>query len=170
MNMIEKPDVHALEPFHEEANTRAILDNISLFGGLTESQLEKVFSQLQQVHYQPGEYIFRQGDHPSYIYIVLRGHVRLVFDAQTHPYSLNEFKPGDCFGETALIGIQNHSGSTRAQDQVELLVLSKEVLMELFESDKDLFSRMILNIAREASRRLHQTDALFLHYIHDHDQ
>lgn len=154
------------EPLLEVDKVLAIMDQISLFGGLSEHQLYTIFTVLKKVSYQENEMIFKQGDQPSYIYIVLTGAVRLVFDVEFHPLSKTEFKPGACFGETSVIGIQAHSASTVAVSFTELMVLSKEALMSIFESDKELFSLLVLNIAREASRRLHQTDQLLLHYIH----
>lgn len=160
---------HHLEPLVDVQQVISLLDEISLFGALSESQQYDIFKRLQQVHYKAHEMIFKQGDQPSYIYIVLTGRVRLVFDAENHPLSKGEFIPGACFGETSVIGIQTHSASTIAVEDTELLVLSKDALMEIFDEDKDLFARLMLNIAREASRRLHQTDELLLHYIHDHE-
>ena len=65
-----------------------------------------------------------------------------------------------------MIGIQPHSASTLAVVDTDLLVLSKEALMEIFDNDKTLFGLLILNIAREASRRLHQADDLLLQSLH----
>ena len=160
----------AFEPLVAVDDLLPMLDQISIFGGLTEPQLYKVLKRLKRVHYARQELIFRQGDQPSNIYIVISGRVRLVFDIDKHPLSKGEFGPGACFGETAVIGIQSHSVSTLAVEPTELMVLSKEALMSLFEEEVEVFSRLILNIAREASRRLHKTDELLLHYIHDHDQ
>lgn len=157
------------EPLLKIDDVLPILDDISIFGGMSETQLYKIFRLLQRVHYAEQELIFHQGDQPTYIYIVITGRVRLVFDVEEHPLSKGEFGPGACFGETSVIGIQSHSASTLALEPTELMVLSKEALMSLFENDKELFGRLILNIAREASRRLHQTDELLLHYIHDHE-
>ena len=157
------------EPLCSVDDVLPILDQISIFGGLSEIQLYKIFKLLQRVHYAEQELIFHQGDQPTYIYVVISGRVRLVFDVEEHPLSKGEFGPGACFGETSVIGIQSHSASTLAVEPTELMVLSKQALMSLFEEDKELFGMLILNIAREASRRLHQTDALLLHYIHDHD-
>lgn len=161
---------HLLKPLLDVDQVVAILDEISLFGALTSEQHYSLFQRLQQVHYLAHETIFKQGDQPSHIYIILSGHVRLVFDAQEHPLSMGELGPGECFGETSVIGIQTHSASTIAVEDTELLVLSKEALMDIFNDDVELFARLMLNIAREACRRLHQSDESLLHYIHVSDQ
>lgn len=155
------------EPLLDVGRVLPILDKISIFGGLSETQLYRIFQQLKKVDYHANELIFHQGDHPSYIYIVLAGRVRLVFDVDDHPLSKTELDQGACFGETSLIGVQSHSASAVAIEDTELLVLSGETLSIFFEQDKTLFSMLILNIAREASRRLHQTDELLLHYLHE---
>ena len=71
-----------------------IVDKISLFGGLSEDQLHTMFSKLKLVHYKAQDMIFKQGDQPSYIYIVLTGEIRLVFDQVDHPLELLLASPG----------------------------------------------------------------------------
>ena len=147
-----------------------ILENIPIFGALSNDHLHAVFSKLKLVHYQARDMIFKQGDQPSYVYIVLDGEVRLEFDAVEHPLSKVRFLPGECFGETSVVGIQSHSASTIALVETDLLVLSREALLHIFESDKALFGMLILNIAREVSRRLHQTDELLLQCVQKRSQ
>ena len=48
---------------------------------------------------------------------------------------------------------------------VELLVLSRKALLSFLKTDLELFSILILNIARESCRRLSQTDQILLHYV-----
>ncbi|NIB41955.1 cyclic nucleotide-binding domain-containing protein [Pseudomaricurvus alkylphenolicus] len=146
------------EPLLEVEKVLPILDKISIFGGLNESQLYQIFKRLKQVHYQAGETIFEEGDSASYIYIVQTGKVDLVFNCGDQPVLKAELPPGTCFGETSVIGIQPHSASTIAMEKTDLLVLSGEALNELFETDKTLFSMLILNIARESCRRLYKTN------------
>lgn len=154
------------EPFIDIDRALAILDRIPLFGGLSDAQLCQIFFRLKKVNYRANEMIFHQGDPSSYIYIVLSGVVRMVFDVENHPLVKQELCPGDCFGETSVIGIQCHSASSVVDQDAELMVLAKEDLMDIFNADKELFSQLILNIARETCRRLHETDELLLQYIH----
>lgn len=137
---------------------RSILDQISLFGGLNEAQIGSLLSLMGQVSYLSGEEIFSRGAQPSHIYIVLRGQVKLDFGVPKHPLENLHFDIGACFGETSVIGIQPHVASAITAEPTELLVLSREALMSLYESDTNLFAMLVLNIAREAARRLHDTD------------
>jgi CRP-like cAMP-binding protein len=63
-----------------------------------------------------------------------------------------------------VIGIQNHSASAVAKEDTELSVLTRTMLMDIYDRDKNTFSMLILNIARELARRLHHTDQVLLHY------
>ena len=63
-----------------------------------------------------------------------------------------------------MIGVQDHSASAYCVTDTLLLELSRKTLMGVANYDKDLFSLLILNLARELARRLHNTDQILLHY------
>lgn len=142
-----------------------ILNKISIFGGLSEKQLNTLFKLLEQVSYKADEYVFKQGSDPSHIYIVISGTVKIIMEENGTPLELITFSEGHNFGETAVIGIQPHSASALAIEDTELIILSRQALLSLHDSDAELFGILILNIAREACRRIHNTDETLLHYF-----
>lgn len=142
-----------------------ILNEISIFAGLSQTQLHMLIRLLKRVFYKTGERIFSEGEQPSYIYIVRSGCVKLAVGVDQAPLELMVFAEGACFGETSVIGIQPHAATTVAAEDTELIVLSRDALLSLLKSDLELFSILILNIAREACRRLHKTDEILLHYV-----
>ena len=144
----------------------SVLNKITIFGGLTQKQLFGIFKLLKQVSYSKGELIFEQGSPSSHIYIILSGKVKIFVSEGEISLELIQFKVGESFGETSMIGIQSHSASAIALEDTELIVLSRESLLSIFETEKKLFGILILNIAREACRRLHKTDEVLLHYMH----
>lgn len=142
-----------------------ILSEIAVFGGLSDAQLYKIFKLLKTATYDEGEYIYRRGDAPSHIYIIKTGEVKIMIDADNVSLELISLSVGGCFGETSVIGIQPHSSSALAVKSAELIVLERSVLLEIFETDKELFAMLVLNIAREAARRLHKSDEVLAEYI-----
>ena len=152
----------------EKKDIIPILSDISIFGALSEEQLHFVSKLLKKVHYSSGEYIFRQNTEPSHIYIIRSGEVKIIADVDDTPLEIIALGIGRCFGETSVIGISPHSANAVAVKDTELIVLSRESLLSIFDSDKALFGLLILNIAREACRRLHKTDEILLHYVHKH--
>ncbi len=143
----------------------AILNKISVFGGLSDKQLYYLFRILRKVTYAEDEFIFRQGDKPIHFFIVESGKVKIMAEVEHEPLEIFEFTTGQCFGETAAIGIQPHSANAVAVGKTVLIVLPRQALLSIFETDKALFGMLILNIAREACRRLHKTDEILLHYV-----
>jgi CRP-like cAMP-binding protein len=152
-------------PLLDVEDVRPILNEISIFAGLSEKQLHTLFRLLEKAHYKAGETIFEQGSRPSHIYIVRSGSVKLVVNAEQIPLELIVFEEGQCFGETSVIGIQPHAATAITVEDTELIVLPRSALLSLFKSDLELFSILILNIAREACRRLYKTDEILLHYV-----
>lgn len=154
-------------PLLDVENVLPILNQIAILGGLDDAQLYTVFHLLEVEHYHKGEFIFRQGDAPSHIRIIRSGRVRMVENVGGTPMELFEFKTGDCFGETSVLAIHPHTANALALEDTELLVIPREKLFRLYESDPKLFGMLMMNIAREASRRLIKTEETMLHYALD---
>ncbi|MBN1493431.1 MAG: cyclic nucleotide-binding domain-containing protein [Candidatus Omnitrophica bacterium] len=162
--MADKKKYYELTSVNE---IKAILKKISLFGGLTEKQLKTVYKLLKGVRYKKDDIIFKQGDDPRFLYIIKSGEIRIVVNIDTEPLELADFREGACIGEMALIGIQPHSATAVAIVDTEFMVLSSDALYSIHTTDKELFSLLILNLAREACRRLHKADEVMLHYVHN---
>ncbi|WP_319372239.1 cyclic nucleotide-binding domain-containing protein [uncultured Ilyobacter sp.] len=142
-----------------------ILNKISIFGGLNDKQLYFLFKILKQSNYKKGEYIFKQGELPSHIYIIQKGRVRFIEEVDMTPYQIFEFGEGNCIGEASVLSLQPHAVSAVACEDTIIIALSKEDFFKIFKKDKNLFSTLILNITREICRRLKSSDNVLLHYI-----
>lgn len=133
-----------------------VRERISLFGGLTEREVNSVLPYFELAVFEKDDRIFEQGALPTSVFIVLSGEVRLQTTKSSGEKAHVTFLPGDCFGESAVIGIQPQMGSAEVISRsATVLELSSESLMVLAEADKDVFSVLMMNIAREVSRRLH---------------
>jgi CRP-like cAMP-binding protein len=154
-------------PLIDIENVLPILNKIAILGGLDEAQLYTIFHMLEVEHYSKGEFIFRQGDSPSHVRIVRSGRVRIVEEVEGTPMELCEFKTGECFGETSVMAIHQHTASALALEDVDLLVIPREKLFALYNTDSKLFGMLMMNIAREACRRLGKTEDAMLHYALD---
>jgi CRP-like cAMP-binding protein len=151
-------------PLLDIENVLPILNRIAIFGGLDDNQLYTVFRMLETEHYGKGELVFRQGDSPSHIRIIRQGRVRMIENVNGTPLELFEFTTGDCFGETSVIAIHPHTASALALEDTDLLVIPRDKLFALYDPDPKLFGMLMMNIAREACRRLNKTEDIMLHY------
>ena len=151
-------------PLLDVENVLPILNRIAILGGMDDSQLYSVFRMLETEHYRKGEFVFRQGDSPSHIRIIRNGRIRMVENMDGTPLELFEFKTGDCFGETSVIAVHPHTASALVLEDTDLLVIPREKLFALYDTDPRLFGILMMNIAREACRRLNKTEEIMLHY------
>ena len=141
-----------------------ILKNVTIFSGFSDEEIVRICESCVIMEAKVGELIMEENSVAKEIFVILKGRANVVLNLKEDPLELMEFGPGSCIGEASVIGIQNHSASAVAIEDAMLLVLSRQILMELFEKDKAVFSLLILNIAREIARRLHHTDEILLHY------
>lgn len=141
-----------------------IIKKVTIFSGLNDSEARRICESCSVMEAKVGEIILQEGTPATEIFIILSGKVTVVLGLKDEPMVLTEFDAGNCIGEASVIGIQEHSASAVVTETATLLVLSRQVLMDIFETDKALFSMLILNIAREIARRLHHTDEVLLHY------
>ncbi|MFL0805026.1 MAG: cyclic nucleotide-binding domain-containing protein [Agarilytica sp.] len=132
-----------------------VREKISLFGGLSDKQLDLLLPYLKCSSYVKGDYIFKQGQLPSCVFILLKGVVSLQIRTEDDGARRIRYIAGDCFGETSVIGIQPQLGSAHIEEDAELMVLSRACLLDIVKYDQDMFGVLMMNIAREVSRRFH---------------
>lgn len=87
------------------------LRDVPHFSTLTDAQLRDLESFAEVLSYPAGDTIFRQGDPPSYVYIVQRGRIRVfaVNEGVAETYTVLE--PGDVLGEIGVLQFQDRTAS-----------------------------------------------------------
>jgi CRP-like cAMP-binding protein len=73
---------------------------------------------------------------------------------------LAPIRPGECFGEMSFIDMQPRSATVRATEPSTLWVWTYTSIHERYRSDQKCGMLLVMNIARELSRRLRKTDEL----------
>jgi CRP-like cAMP-binding protein len=141
-----------------------ILKRVTIFSGFADNHIRELCGRCALIQACTGDILLEENTPATEIFILLKGKLTIVLNLKEEPLEVVEFGSGSCVGEASVIGIQMHSASAVVMEDATMLVLSRQVLMDLFESDKSLFSLLILNIARELARRLHRTDEILLHY------
>ena len=150
------------KPLDFDGPVFSIFENISFLGGLTEAHRKLVFRYFEKADFAAGEMIARKGETPTHIYIIRRGQVGLVLESEDSSVSKRQFVEGDSFGEAALLSLINNTASFRAEEACELIAISRKSLNGLRKQDPEVFSMLILNIARDLARKLQYTDEMLL--------
>lgn len=140
----------------------------SLFGGLTEIELEKIKTYFKEEHYTAGDIILHEGEPNNRIFFIISGNVSII---KNHDHSrkieneldndsivLSQFTSGDTFGEMELIDIQPCAASVRADSDTIVYTFTNNDLYQLSKWNQKTHTMIIMNLAREISRRLRVTN------------
>lgn len=81
---------------------------------------------LGREHYEPGQFVFRQGDLGDRIYIVLSGAAEVLRADGEGERVLARLGPGECFGEMAIVQEKARNASVRCAEAMDVLSLPKQ--------------------------------------------
>ena len=151
-------------PLRDLDSVMSILSNISFLGGVSDTQRSTVFRLLETGQFKKGEWVSQHGEEAAHIYIITKGKIDLLLTDNTVTVKKREFNVGDCFGEAAFLSMNNDTASFVAAENCELVVLSRHSFNQLRHEDIDLFTTLMMNLARELARKLQYTDCILLQY------
>jgi len=144
-----------------------ILREIGLFGGLDEATLEVLAAELPRMQAAIGESVVCEGDPASEMFVVVGGELEVVKRSPGgSDVRVAMLGPGDWFGEMAIVDVQPRSATVRCLAPTILLRMSAEhVDRLLYRQDLKAYSLLIMNIARELSRRLRVADGILSQFV-----
>jgi CRP/FNR family transcriptional regulator, cyclic AMP receptor protein len=141
------------------AARQAFLQAIPIFAGLTPAALSEIASAVEEAVFGAGDIIVREGEPGNRMFIIGFGSVEVVkYLAQSRETVLAVLGPKDFLGEMSIIECVTRSASVRAVKDTSLFALKGIDLYHLFQHHPDQYAIVILNIARDLSRRLRAID------------
>lgn len=144
----------------------AELRNIGLFGALSDDVLEYLSTLLTVENPPVGATLFREGEDANAMFVVISGEVEVLKKSKRHMEArVAVLGPGDWFGEMSIVDIQPRSATVRALAPSRLLRISSADLDALYRHDLRSYAIIILNLARELSRRLRVADGILADLI-----
>jgi CRP/FNR family transcriptional regulator, cyclic AMP receptor protein len=139
---------------------------IGLFGALSDDVLTHLAATLTVQTPESGEVVFREGDDASAMYVVLRGEMEVLKKSKRGTEArVALLGPSDWFGEMSIVDIQPRSATVRALAPSRLLRITAADLDALYRFDLRSYSLIVLNLARELSRRLRVADGILADLI-----
>jgi CRP-like cAMP-binding protein len=131
-----------------------VLQKYSLFGGLGEDQIENILPLMQQEKYGPNETIITEGKPNDKIFFIIEGHVAVT----KRDVILSKFGEGEAFGEMEVLDVMPAVATIKSLSQVTIMSISNKTLREIYKKDVKAFSLILMNLARDLSRRLRRMD------------
>lgn len=144
-------------------DTLDTLRGSDLFAGIPDQELRKFTEYLDEEVYAAGEAIISEGEMGDRLYIIVAGTAMVekkVLSKDGISFEcIATLKPGETFGEMELVDKQPRSATVRARDSISVLSLPSVSIHQATGEDLRAFSIILLNLAREISLRLRETDS-----------
>src|SRR6476659_2751808 len=133
------------------------LSRVPILKQLEPHERAPLAEEVDQVNFKAGETIFNEHDRGDSLYVLETGSVRIwVFDEDVKEVTLAELKPGDFFGELAVLDRGERSSSATAITDIHLHRLSSDDFQKFLIEHPDASVDVICEIAQ----RMRQTNLL----------
>lgn len=130
-----------------------MLKAVPLFRSLKEDELRIVALTTENVIYEPGEWILREGDEGDEAFIIYSGTVKVYRKTAAGASALlNTLGPGGMFGELALFGTGLRTASVQAVEETLVSVIAKDKLYEIIRSFPDVAIVMLRVLTERFAR------------------
>jgi CRP/FNR family cyclic AMP-dependent transcriptional regulator len=124
-----------------------------LFRGCDESTLSQLAGRLRQRRFRRNEVIFHQGDPGDSLHIVDEGAVKITLPSPDGEEAIiATLRPGDFFGELALLDGAPRSATAVSLEVTTTLALQRDAFMELLDADRGLRDALLAGLTHELRR------------------
>ncbi|HTG42900.1 MAG TPA: ATP-binding protein [Verrucomicrobiae bacterium] len=138
------------------------LERSKLFSSLNDEEIGALGASCQERRFSAGEQIFREGDSGDGVYVVNEGLVQIsALVSPTERRVLSRIKPGDFFGEMAVLDGEPRSGSAIAEQATLLCFIPREKLLDLIEKSP----RLAVGLVREFSLRMRDFNRQYIQEV-----
>lgn len=142
------------------------LEDFSFFGGITSDTLEQIDDLFEAGSYPAGSTIIAEGNTGRRLYLITAGQVKISVQASNNGTTatcvLDTLERGATFGEMELLDTQARSATVTAAIDTKTVELTNMAFYQLFLRDPEAFRMIMMNLARDLSRRLREVNRRFV--------
>jgi len=143
-----------------------LLKKVNLFETLFENELKKIEKVCRNETFPATTVIFKEGDPGDRCYVLMNGEVRISkFIPNIGEEALAMLKPGDYFGEMALIDNFPRSAHAIANTDAEVLAINKTELDKILIMDHELGYKILWAFTKTLSKRLRETNEKMANFL-----
>jgi CRP-like cAMP-binding protein len=141
-----------------------ILKTVSIFSGLGQEEIRRLAKICSERRYHEAEIIFVEHTEGDELFVILEGEVSISLElaSEEDAMPLVLLRAGDVFGELSVVDESPRSATARSLRGCRVVVIGKEALDALMESDHDLGFKVMRNLARLVSKRVRSANQKIL--------
>jgi CRP/FNR family cyclic AMP-dependent transcriptional regulator len=137
------------------------LAGVPLFAGLDEAGLAGLVQGMRARRFRRGETVFHVGDPGDALFIVISGSIKITLPAESGDEAiLATLRPGDFFGELALLDGAPRSATAIAIEPTETYILARDRFRELIATEPVMREALLATLAAEVRRLTHHVEEL----------
>jgi CRP/FNR family transcriptional regulator, cyclic AMP receptor protein len=134
---------------------------VPLFAGLDDDGLAGLMRGMRIRRFRRGETVFHLGDPGDALFIVVSGAIKITLPAETGDEAiLATLRPGDFFGELALLDGAPRSATAVAIEATETYILGRDRFRELIANESIMRDTVLATLAAEVRRLTHHVEEL----------
>jgi signal transduction histidine kinase len=138
------------------------LDRCTLFSRLQPQELKALQEAAQEKQFSNGQEVFKEGDTGDGVYVVKAGEVQISsLVAENVRRVFSQVKPGEIFGEMAVLENKPRSASAMAVGDTTVYFIPRDELLKLVESS----AHLSLALLREISNRLREFNRQYIQEV-----
>ena len=121
-----------------------VLRRSQIFSGLNESELAELSQLAIERSFQPGEFVFWEGDAPDWFYIVAEGKVKVLKHSSLgKEFTIAFLGLGEIFGEVAVFENKPYPASAQAVAETKVLAIKGEDFLPFLANCPQVALRII---------------------------
>jgi len=141
---------------------KKLLCKVPIFAGLDDEALKIFLERAERISVPANHIIAQEGEANHCMYIIESGEIRIIKNFNTpKPVTLAQLGPGEFFGEMCILETLPRSATGQAIGPTTVVRISSSAFYHLYQQLPKQYSILLLNIARDLSRRLRRIDEAF---------
>ncbi|HET7009220.1 MAG TPA: ATP-binding protein [Anaerolineales bacterium] len=133
-----------------------VLQELPLFAGLTQADLDMLEARSQTISLAPGEVLMQEGTPGGSLYVILEGEFEIVKRSGAQDVLLAVRGPGEVIGEMSLLDQTPRTATVRALAASKLMEIHHEAFQHLLQGSPGA----AVSILRTITSRLRNTEAM----------
>lgn len=142
----------------EDDSTARLLERVPLFADLSSEELTRISQVAVPRNYPARTRVFHEGDASDACYVVRRGELRVTREhSGGRAIALATLRPGDLFGELAMLDGEARSASVETLSEVDLLAVAAGDMRGLLAKNPQITVKLVTALTRrlrEANERI----------------